>query len=65
MPTDLPDPKTPPPDEGPVRMPKKHVQIDHDVILPEPRPSDEPDVVLPGDREGDHRGPPIPMPSVP
>ncbi len=48
-----------------MRIPKKHVQIDHDVILPEPRPSDEPDAVLPGDREGDGRGPPIPMPAVP
>jgi hypothetical protein len=60
MPTNLPRPD---PDE-PVKMPKKHVQIDHDVILPTPRPSDEPDVELPGDAEGGHRGPPqtVPVP---
>ncbi|WP_296575373.1 hypothetical protein [Phreatobacter sp.] len=73
MPTDLPDtnpdnrpgPGTPAVDGGPVRLPQRHVQIDHDVILPQPRPADEPDAILPGDREGDGRGPPIPMPSLP
>lgn len=63
MPTDLPDPK--PPADGPVRIPKKHVQIDHDVILPEPRPSDEPDVILPGDREGDGAALPYRCPRSP
>lgn len=72
MPTDLPDthpdgtkgPATPAVDGGPVRLPNRHVQIDHDVVLPEPRPADEPDAILPGDREGDGRGPPIPMPAL-
>lgn len=66
MPTDLPTPpKGPPHAEGPVRIPKRHLPIDHDVVLPEPRPSDKPDAVLPGDREGDGRGPPVPMPALP
>lgn len=64
MPTDLP---TPPANtgEGPVKLPKRYVQIDHDVILPEPRPSDEPDAIMPGDREADGAGPPTPAPALP
>lgn len=58
MPTDIPKPDR----DGPVKIPKKHLPIDHDVVLPTPRPFDEPDVILPGDREGDHRAPPLPHP---
>jgi hypothetical protein len=56
MPTDIPKPGR----DGPVRIPKKYLPIEHDVVLPTPRPSDEPDAILPGDREGDHRAPPLP-----
>lgn len=60
MPTDLPDPD---PDKIVDRPPKKHLPIDNDVVLPSPRPTDEPDVILPGDREGDHQAPPLPKPA--
>jgi hypothetical protein len=69
MPAHLPETQPRPPsplvDGGPVRRPDRHGPIDNDVILPETRPSDAPDVIMPGDREGDGRGPPIPMPILP
>ncbi|CEJ14329.1 hypothetical protein BN1110_04659 [bacterium YEK0313] len=58
-PTDLPERD---PDKIVDRPPKKHLPIDNDVVLPTPKPFDQPDVILPGDREGGYRDPSRPQP---
>lgn len=58
-PTDLPERD---PDKIVDRPPKKHLPIDNDVVLPTPKPFDQPDVILPGDREGGYRDPLRPRP---